>query len=82
MYMYSFLVTWRLSDRWKQFFLQQIVVSKVPWWALTYPEKGILAINLGWWNQPINFTRNLIYKEAERIKQIIWKVTKDKRNDS
>ena len=23
------------------------MVSTVPWWALTYPEKGILAINGG-----------------------------------
>lgn len=37
MYMYSYLVTWWLSDRWKQFFLQQIVVSTVPWWVLAYP---------------------------------------------
>lgn len=41
MYMCSFLVTRCLSDQWKQFFLQQRVVSVVPWWALTYPEKGI-----------------------------------------
>lgn len=47
MYMCSFLVTQWLSDRWKRFSLQQIVVSMVPWWALTYPEKGILAINGG-----------------------------------
>ena len=44
MYMYSYLVTWWLSDRWKQFFLQQIVVSTVPWWVRAYPEKGALAI--------------------------------------
>lgn len=37
MYMCSYLVTWWLSDRWKLFFLQQKVVSMVPWWALTYP---------------------------------------------
>lgn len=35
--MCSFLVTWWLSDQWKRFFLQQIVVSMVPWWVLAYP---------------------------------------------
>lgn len=42
MYTCSFLVTWWLSDQWKQFFLQQIMVSMVPWWVPTYPEKGKL----------------------------------------
>lgn len=52
MYMCSYLVTWWLSDRWKLFFLQQKVVSMVPWWALTYPEKGILAFNGGRGHSP------------------------------
>lgn len=63
MYMCSFLVTQWLSDRWKRFSLQQIVVSMVPWWALTYPEKGILAINGGGKDQPINFV-NFFYKQV------------------
>lgn len=37
MYMCSSPVTWWLSGQWKRFFLQQTVVSMVPWWALTYP---------------------------------------------
>ena len=40
------------------------MVSVVPWWALTYPEKGILAISWGkdW---PINFTRKLTSRKQK-----------------
>lgn len=77
--MSSFLVTWQLSDRQKQFFLQQIVVSVVPWQVLTYPEKGVLAINFA---GDINSIRNLIQKKAERKKTGHLESTKDKKNYS